>query len=113
MPVPDIFLQGLARGWQVIDARELDSDRELEADVIIIGTGAGSYRHQRGGADAAQKPPFPSLVHVTGKHPLKPEGGHPTGGKGEQKGDHADRPHIADAGDVIVEQAEQGGMRTQ
>ena len=41
MPVPDIFLQGLARGWQVIDARELDSDRELEADVIIIGTGAG------------------------------------------------------------------------
>ncbi|MED5492103.1 MAG: GMC family oxidoreductase [Pseudomonadota bacterium] len=41
MPVPDIFLQGLARGWQVIDARELDSERELEADVIIIGTGAG------------------------------------------------------------------------
>ena len=47
MPVPDIFLQGLARGWQVIDARELDSDRELEADVIIIGTGAGGGKSSR------------------------------------------------------------------
>lgn len=41
MPVPDLFLQGIARGWQVIDASELDTDRTYEADVIIIGTGAG------------------------------------------------------------------------
>ena len=41
MPVPDLFLQGIARGWQVIDASELDADRSFEADVIIIGTGAG------------------------------------------------------------------------
>ncbi len=41
MPVPDLFLQGIARGWQVIDASELDGDRTFEADVIIIGTGAG------------------------------------------------------------------------
>ncbi len=41
MPVPDLFLQGIARGWQVIDASELDADRSFDADVIIIGTGAG------------------------------------------------------------------------
>ncbi|WP_022963554.1 GMC family oxidoreductase [Halopseudomonas pelagia] len=41
MPVPDLFLQGIARGWQVIDASELETDRSFEADVIIIGTGAG------------------------------------------------------------------------
>lgn len=41
MPVPDLFLQGVARGWQVIDAAKLDAETTLEADVIIIGTGAG------------------------------------------------------------------------
>ncbi len=41
MPVPDLFLQGVARGWQVIDAASLATDTTLEADVIIIGTGAG------------------------------------------------------------------------
>ncbi|MEH6493610.1 GMC family oxidoreductase [Halopseudomonas sp.] len=41
MPVPDLFMQGVARGWQVIDAASLATDTTLEADVIIIGTGAG------------------------------------------------------------------------
>jgi|TARA_R110002126_G_scaffold68035_5_gene172051 choline dehydrogenase-like flavoprotein len=41
MPVPDLFLQGVARGWQVIDAATLENETTLEADVIIIGTGAG------------------------------------------------------------------------
>ncbi|HDZ55531.1 MAG TPA: GMC family oxidoreductase [Pseudomonas xinjiangensis] len=41
MPVPDLFLQGIARGWEVLDASEFDRERTFEADVIIIGTGAG------------------------------------------------------------------------
>ena len=41
MPVPDLFLQGVARGWQVIDAATIEHETTLEADVIIIGTGAG------------------------------------------------------------------------
>lgn len=41
MPVPDLFLQGIDRGWQVFDASEFESERTFEADVIIIGTGAG------------------------------------------------------------------------
>ena len=41
MPVPDLFIQGMARGWQVLDASEFDSEQTFEADVVIIGTGAG------------------------------------------------------------------------
>ena len=41
MPVPDLFLQGIERGWQVIDASALDQETTLEADVVIVGTGAG------------------------------------------------------------------------
>jgi len=41
MPVPDLFLQGIERGWQVIDASALAQETTLEADVVIIGTGAG------------------------------------------------------------------------
>lgn len=41
MPVPDLFMQGVARGWQVLDASEFDGERTFEADVAIIGTGAG------------------------------------------------------------------------
>jgi choline dehydrogenase-like flavoprotein len=32
---------GLASGWQVIDAATLQSDRVIEADVVIVGSGAG------------------------------------------------------------------------
>ena len=41
MPIPDIFAQGLARGWQVHDASRLEQDLTLEADIAIVGSGAG------------------------------------------------------------------------
>ncbi len=37
----DPWQEGLARGWQHIDASRLSEDRVLEADVCVIGTGAG------------------------------------------------------------------------
>ena len=39
--LPDPFRDGLAGGWKVIDASTLDADLTLEADVAIVGTGAG------------------------------------------------------------------------
>ncbi len=39
--IPDPIQAGLARGWKVIDAARLDADRKLEADVVIVGSGAG------------------------------------------------------------------------
>ncbi|MBQ5948399.1 GMC family oxidoreductase [Massilia sp. ST3] len=39
--IPDPIAAGLARGWKVIDAASLDEDRALEADVVIVGSGAG------------------------------------------------------------------------
>ena len=41
MPVPDIFKQGLARGWKTYDGSRLEHDLTLEADVAIVGSGAG------------------------------------------------------------------------
>src|SRR5690606_20474747 len=41
MSVPDIFRDGLARGWITYDGSRLDQDLLLEADVAIIGSGAG------------------------------------------------------------------------
>ena len=41
MPVPDIFRDGLARGWTTYNGARLDKDLLLEADVAIIGSGAG------------------------------------------------------------------------
>jgi choline dehydrogenase-like flavoprotein len=37
----DPFRAGLASGWKVIDASTLADDRTIEADVAIVGTGAG------------------------------------------------------------------------
>jgi choline dehydrogenase-like flavoprotein len=37
----DPYVEGLARGWQIVDASALTGDRQLEADVVIVGTGAG------------------------------------------------------------------------
>jgi choline dehydrogenase-like flavoprotein len=39
--LPDPFRAGLASGWRVIDASTLTDDLTLEADVAIVGTGAG------------------------------------------------------------------------
>jgi len=41
MPVPDLFREGLARGWKTYDGSRLDNDLTLEADIAIIGSGAG------------------------------------------------------------------------
>lgn len=41
MPVPDPFRQGLERGWITHDASRLEHDLTLEADVAVIGSGAG------------------------------------------------------------------------
>jgi choline dehydrogenase-like flavoprotein len=40
-PVPDPIQAGIAAGWQVIDASTLQQDRSFDADVVIVGTGAG------------------------------------------------------------------------
>ena len=39
--IPDPWKQGIAAGWNVIDGAALEQDRTIEADVVIIGTGAG------------------------------------------------------------------------
>src|SRR3954447_19483091 len=39
--VPDPVRDGVASGWQVIDGSMLEHHRTLEADVVIVGTGAG------------------------------------------------------------------------
>jgi choline dehydrogenase-like flavoprotein len=39
--LPDPVRAGIARGWNVIDASTLPGDLLLEADVAIVGTGAG------------------------------------------------------------------------
>ena len=40
-PIPDPIQAGLASGWHVVDAADLSADLTLEADVVIVGTGAG------------------------------------------------------------------------
>jgi choline dehydrogenase-like flavoprotein len=39
--IPDPIQAGLAAGWHVIDGAQLVDDRTIDADVAIIGTGAG------------------------------------------------------------------------
>lgn len=39
--IPDPIAAGLAGGWQVHDCASLSSDRVFEADVVIVGSGAG------------------------------------------------------------------------
>jgi choline dehydrogenase-like flavoprotein len=40
-PIPDPIQAGIARGWDVVDAAALQADRTIEADVVIVGSGAG------------------------------------------------------------------------
>ncbi len=37
----DSIKEGLARGWKAIDAATLTRDRDIECDVVIVGSGAG------------------------------------------------------------------------
>ena len=39
--IPDPILEGINNGWVTLDAKEYSSPATLEADVAIIGTGAG------------------------------------------------------------------------
>ena len=39
--VPDPIQAGIARGWKIVDCAALARDRRLEADVVIVGSGAG------------------------------------------------------------------------
>lgn len=39
--IPDPITAGLARGWRVQDASTFERDQQLEADVVIVGSGAG------------------------------------------------------------------------
>lgn len=41
MALPDIYTEGIASGWKVIDGAKLSAPQTLEADVAIIGSGAG------------------------------------------------------------------------
>jgi choline dehydrogenase-like flavoprotein len=41
LSLPDPFRTAASDGWKVIDASTLAEDRHLEADVAIVGTGAG------------------------------------------------------------------------
>jgi choline dehydrogenase-like flavoprotein len=37
----DSFIEGMSQGWQVIDASRIVADRDIDADVAIVGSGAG------------------------------------------------------------------------
>ncbi|MYM31742.1 GMC family oxidoreductase [Duganella sp. CY15W] len=39
--IPDPIQAGLAAGWKVTDGAQLQADQTLEADVVIVGSGAG------------------------------------------------------------------------
>ena len=39
--IADPIREGLARGWKAIDAATLERNLDLEADVVVIGSGAG------------------------------------------------------------------------
>ncbi len=41
MKTLDPIVEGLRRGWTVHDGSKLDRDLHLEADIVIVGTGAG------------------------------------------------------------------------
>ncbi|HEX4857022.1 MAG TPA: GMC family oxidoreductase [Limnobacter sp.] len=39
--VPDLFAQGIASGWNAYEAHSRELPKQISADVVIIGTGAG------------------------------------------------------------------------
>ncbi|MBN8507086.1 MAG: GMC family oxidoreductase [Burkholderiales bacterium] len=41
MAIPDIYREGIASGWKVIDGARLGTAQTFEADVAIVGSGAG------------------------------------------------------------------------
>ena len=49
MPVPDLFREGMARGWKTLNGSQLEHDLILEADVAIVGSGLLAYTGHLGG----------------------------------------------------------------
>ena len=43
----DPYNKAAERGWDIRDASKLTSSLELEADVVIVGTGAGGGRRPK------------------------------------------------------------------
>ena len=41
MAIDDLYTQGVAGGWKLIDASTLSQDAHYEVDVVIVGSGAG------------------------------------------------------------------------
>src|SRR3546814_10587419 len=41
MAINNIYSDGLAKGWKIRDASAIDRDETIEADVVIVGSGAG------------------------------------------------------------------------
>jgi choline dehydrogenase-like flavoprotein len=39
--IPDPIQAGIARGWHIVDGAALLSDQVIEADVVVVGSGAG------------------------------------------------------------------------
>ena len=55
MAINDIYADGIASGWKVTDASKLQQNLNLEADVVIIGSGAGGGTAARILAEAGLK----------------------------------------------------------
>lgn len=41
MTIRDPILEGIAAGWKVLDASSFEASRTVEADVVVVGSGAG------------------------------------------------------------------------
>ena len=66
--IADPFRDGIAGGWKVIDAAALERDLALEADVVIVGSGAG------GGVTAEILAQAGLAVVIVEEGPLKSSG---------------------------------------
>lgn len=40
-PIADPIVDGLARGWKVVDGPTLNAAQQVDCDVVVVGTGAG------------------------------------------------------------------------
>ena len=60
----DPIVAGLERGWKVLDGAALAQDQTLEADVVIVGTGAGGGDRRDAGQGRPEGDP-------AGRGPLK------------------------------------------
>ena len=47
MAVIDMYAEGIKKGWNITNASRLEHDLTVEADVAIIGTGAGGGNNSR------------------------------------------------------------------